>query len=159
MPQFDPHVAFPQIVWLIAVFAVLYLIVRSALPKVEAVVGSRAAVIGSDLTAAETARTGAAASIADYEAGLARARGDAARVTAEAKAAAAVQTTVKLKEIDAELSASTAAATVRLEAARTEALAGLTSVAEDAAGEMVTRLTGRRPDAVEVSAAVRNQGL
>lgn len=154
MPQFDPHVAFPQIVWLIAVFAVLYLIVRSALPKVEQVVGSRAGVIGDDLNHAEMAKASASTVIAEYEAGLAAARVNAAQVAAEAKASTAVETAARLKAVDADLAAHTATAMTRIDTARTEALTSLRGVAEEATAEIVERLTGRMPAAAEVAAAV-----
>ncbi len=154
MPQFDPHVAVPQIVWLIAVFAILYLIVRAALPKVERVVGSRAGVIGADLNEAEAAKSAAAAVITDYEASLATARAAAAKLAVEAKEATAAETAARLKTIDADLAAHTASAMARVEAARAEAHASLRSVAEEATTEIVERLTGRRPDPAEVAAAV-----
>ena len=154
MPQFDPHVAVPQIVWLIAVFAILYLIVRAALPKVERVVGSRAHVIGADLGAAELAKTNAAGIIAGYEASLTAARAAAAKVAAEAKEVTAAATAAQLKVVETDLAAHTSAATARIEAAQAEALVSLKGVAADATTEIVERLTGRRPAADEVAAAV-----
>ena len=154
MPQFDPHVAVPQIVWLIAVFAVLYLIVRAALPKVERVVASRASVIGGDLAAAEIAKASAATTIADYETRLASARSDAARLAADAKTATAAETATRLMGVEADLNARTAAELARIETARTEAHTSLRGVAEEVTAEIVARLTGRRPAADEVTAAV-----
>jgi len=154
MPQFDPQVAFPQIVWLIAVFALLYLIVRAALPKVERVVGSRAGVIGADLNEAEAAKAAAAVVFADYEASLAAARTAAAKLAVEAKEAMSATTAAKLKAVDADLAAHTATAMVRVAAAQAEAHAALRDVAEEATSEIVERLTGRRPAAAEVAAAI-----
>ncbi len=154
MPQFDPHVAMPQIVWLIAVFAILYMIVRAALPKVDQVVGSRAGVIGADLNEAEAAKAAAAKVIADYEASLTTARAAAARLSVEAKEATAAETAARLKAVDADLAAHTATAMARVDAARAEAHAALRTVAEEATAEIVERLTGRRPAAAEVAAAV-----
>ncbi len=154
MPQFDPAVAVPQIVWLIAVFAILYLIVRASLPKVERVVGSRAGVIGADLNEAEAAKAAAAKVIADYEADLATARAAAAKLAAEAKETTAAETAAKLRTVDADLAAHTQAAMARVDAARAEAHTALRGVAEQATAEIVERLTGRRPDPAEVAAAV-----
>lgn len=154
MPQFEPSVAVPQIVWLIAVFAVLYLIVRLALPKVERVAMSRASVIGDDLNHAEMAKASASTVMADYEATLTAARANAATLAAQAKTATSAETAARLKAVEADLSASTAAATARIEAARASAVAGLRNVAEDATADIVERLTGRRPPATEVAAAV-----
>ncbi len=154
MPQFDPSVAVPQIAWLIAVFAILYLIVRASLPKVERVVGNRAGVIGDDLGHAEMAKSSAGAVIAEYEATLATARAAAMKLAGDAKSATAEETTAKLKEVEAELGAKTAGAAQRIETAKREALANLRVVAEDATADLVERLTGRRPAAEEVSATV-----
>lgn len=154
MPQFEPSVAVPQIVWLIAVFAVLYLIVRAALPKVERVAGHRADVIGGDLALAETAKSSAGAIMADYEATLTAARGAAVKLAAEAKAATAAETAAKLKTVEAGLAAAAAAATTRIGTAQAAAVANLRTVAEDVTADIVERLTGRRPDAAEVAAAI-----
>lgn len=154
MPQFDPSVAVPQIAWLIAVFALLYLIVRSSLPRVERVVAGRAAVIGDDLAQAEGARSSAQAVLTDYEATLAAARAAAAKLAAEAKTATSGETTAKLKTVEADLSAQAAAAQARIEAAQAEAVANLRAVAEEATADIVARLTGRRPETDEVAANV-----
>ena len=153
MPQFDPAVAVPQIAWLIAVFALLYLIVRAALPSVERVVTSRSAVIGDDLDRAEAAKVSASAVMTGYEAALAAARAGAAKLAADAKAATSAETAARLKGVEADLAASTAVATTRIEIARMAAVASLRSVAADATADIVERLTGRRPDAAEASAA------
>ncbi len=154
MPQFDPSVAVPQIAWLIAVFAVLYLIVRASLPKVERVTTNRAGVIGDDLNHAEVAKSSAGIVIAGYEATLAAARSAALKLAGDAKTATAGETAAKLKEVEAELMAKTAGAAQRIEAAKHEALANLSTVAEDATADIVERLTGRRPRADEVTATV-----
>jgi F-type H+-transporting ATPase subunit b len=154
MPQFDPSVAVPQIAWLIVVFALLYLIVRAALPKVERVVGNRASVIGDDLAQAEAAKSTAGAVIAGYEATLATARLAAMKLAADAKGATSAETATTLKGVETELTATTAGATARIEIAKADALANLRSVAEDATADIVERLTGRRPAADEVAASV-----
>lgn len=152
MPQFDPAVAMPQIAWLIVVFALLYLIVRASLPKVERVVTNRASVIGEDLSVAENARSSAGAIMADYEATLAAARDAATKLATEAKASTAAETAARLKTIDADLAAKAATAQAAVERAQAEALANLRSVAEDVTADIVERLTGRRPDTAEVAA-------
>ncbi|QYE34444.1 ATPase [Polymorphobacter sp. PAMC 29334] len=154
MPQFDPSVAVPQIAWLIAVFAILYLIVRASLPKVERVALNRAGVIGDDLNHAEMAKSSAGAVIAEYEATLATARAAAMKLAGDAKTATSGETAAKLKAVEAELAAKTAGAAARIEAAKGEALANLRIVAEDATADIVERLTGRRPAADEVAATV-----
>ncbi len=154
MPQFDPAVAVPQIVWLIAVFAILYIIVQASLPKVERVAGQRAGVIGADLNEAEAAKAAAAKTLADYEASLATARAQAAKLAEEAKAAAAAEAAARLRAVEDDLGRRGAAAMARIDKARAEAMTTLRGVAEEATAEIVERLTGRRPTPAEVTAAV-----
>lgn len=155
MPQFELANAAPQIAWLVVIFALLYLTLRyGALPKVEKVVADRATAIGSDLAAAERVKGEAEAVMGAYEALLDRARADAGKVTGEAKAEAARDTAVRLKNLETELDARLTEASSRIEAARTQALANLDLVAQQAAADIVERLTGRRPSPEQVAAAV-----
>ena len=154
MPQFDPHVFLPQITWLIVIFALLFLVVRAALPKVAAVETNRAQVIGGDLGQAEAAKDQAATVIAGYEATLATARANAVKLAGDAKTAASAETAARLKVIDDQLAASSAKSDLEIGTARAAALAGLRPVAETATGDIVERLTGRRPAPAEVTATV-----
>lgn len=154
MPQFDPHVFVPQIAWLIVIFAMLFLVVRAALPKVAAVETNRAVVIGGDLTRAEAAKEQAATVIAGYEATLATARAHAVKLEGDAKTAAAAETAARLMAIDGDLAVSAAKAEADIAAARSAALANLRPVAEAATGDIVERLTGRRPAPAQVAATV-----
>lgn len=154
MPQFDPHVFVPQIAWLIVIFAMLFLVVRAALPKVAAVETNRAVVIGGDLTRAEAAKEQAATVIAGYEATLATARAHAVKLEGDAKTAAAAETAARLMAIDGDLTVSAAKAEADIAAARSAALANLRPVAEAATGDIVERLTGRRPAPAQVAATV-----
>ncbi len=154
MPQFDPHVFVPQVAWLIVIFAMLFLVVRAALPKVAAVETNRAGVIGGDLTRAEAAKEQAATVIAGYEATLATARANAVKLEGDAKTAASVETAARLEVMDGELAASAAKSEAEIDSARTTALANLRPVAEEATGDIVERLTGRRPAAAQIAATV-----
>ncbi len=154
MPQFDPHVFIPQIAWLILIFGMLFLVVRAALPRVAAVETNRAGVIGGDLTRAEAAKEQAATVIAGYEATLATARAHAVKLAGDAASAAAAETAARLKVIDGELAAQSAKSDVEIETARIAALANLRPVAEEATGDIVERLTGRRPAPAQVAATV-----
>lgn len=155
MPQFEVANALPQIVWLALIFAILYLTLSyGALPKVDKMATKRAQVIGDDLAHAETAKAQAEATSAAYEASLAEARSNAAKVTVEAKAATSRDTAERLKGVDSDLNARIAEAAARIETARTQALANLDTVAADATADIVERLTGRRPSAGEAGAAI-----
>ncbi|MDO9487292.1 MAG: ATPase [Sphingomonadaceae bacterium] len=155
MPQFEVANALPQIVWLALIFAILYLTLSyGALPKVDKMATKRAQVIGDDLAHAESAKAQAEATSAAYEASLAEARNNAAKVTVEAKATTSRDTAERLKGVDTDLNARIAEAAARIDTARTQALANLDAVAADATADIVERLTGRRPSASEAGAAI-----
>ncbi len=155
MPQFEVANALPQIVWLALIFAILYLTLSyGALPKVDKMATKRAQVIGDDLAHAESAKAQAEATSAAYEASLAEARNNAAKVTVEAKAATSRDTAERLKGVDPDLNARIAEAAARIETARVQALANLDAIAADATADIVERLTGRRPSPGEAGAAI-----
>jgi F-type H+-transporting ATPase subunit b len=154
MPQFDFSVALPQVAWLVLAFGVLFLVMRSMLPRVEKVVETRARTIGDDLGAAEAARAEAERVDAEYQAGLANARGDALGVIGEAKAAAARETEARMKIVGGEIDARIKAADERIAGLRAEAMGKLDAVAADATADIVERLTGTRPSDADAANAV-----
>jgi F-type H+-transporting ATPase subunit b len=154
MPQFDLANWLPQIVWLIVLFGAMYLVVRAALPKVEAVTAARGKVIGDDLGRAEAAKAEAAAKIADSEAKLAAARDAAGKAVADTKVGIAADTAARLKTVDAGLATKAEAAQAALGEAHAKALANLQTVAVDATTDIVERLTGKRVDDSAAAKAV-----
>jgi len=154
MPQFDLANWLPQIVWLILTFGAMYLVVRAALPKVEAVKVSRAKVISDDLGGAETAKSGAQSAAASIESTLGLARGTATKLTTDTKAQAATDAAGRLKVVDAELALKADAALTQLTATQAKSLQSLEAVAVDVSAELVERLIGHRPEAAAAAAAV-----
>lgn len=154
MPQFDFAVATPQIVWLVLTFGLLFLMMRSMLPRVEQVTEARARAIGDDLEAAEAAKLEAAGIDAAYQADLAAARSAAMHVVDEAKTAAARETEAQMKIVGVEVDTKITAAGARIAAARSEAMTRLDAVAAEAAADIVERLTGKRPSDTDASRAV-----
>ncbi|WP_448585921.1 F0F1 ATP synthase subunit B family protein [Thermaurantiacus sp.] len=155
MPQFDPSVIAPQIVWLVLVFAAFYALVSTTLPKVEAVVADRRARIAADLKAAERARAEAEAASAGGKAGLGDARDAAARRVAEARAAADARIAELVRAAQARIADQSARAEAALAAARAEALAELDKVAADVAAELVRKVAGLDVAENEAAGVVR----
>ena len=153
MPQFELANWLPQVAWLILTFGVMYLVVRAALPKVEAVKLSRAKVISDDLGHADTAKTNAQSVEAAFQAALVAARTTATKVTGDTKTTAAADAAARLKEIDAALAAKADAAQATLAKSQAKSLKSLEAVATDVTGDMVERLTGRRPAADAAASA------
>lgn len=157
MPQFDFATVFvPQVAWLALFFVILYFgVVRLTLPKVGKVMQAREDQVSNDLDIAEKAKASADRLAADYDAGVAAAQETArASLTASrAKSAAAIEK--KLAKANEKLAAQADAAEADLAAAREKALGEIGLVAVDAASDIVEKLTGKRPDGTQASAAVR----
>ena len=158
MPQFEFSTVFiPQIAWLAIIFVILYFgVVRLTLPKVGKVMQAREDQVAADLDTAEKAKASADRLQADYDAGVAAAQETArASLTASrAKSAAAIEK--KLAKANEKLAAQADAAEAELAAAREKALGEIGLVAVDAASDIVEKLTGKRPDGAQASAAVRS---
>ncbi|WP_448582767.1 F0F1 ATP synthase subunit B family protein [Thermaurantiacus sp.] len=142
MPQFDPSVFAPQVIWLVLVFAALYLVASRALPKVEQAVADRRIKIATDLAAAEQARAEAEVAATDRTTELGEARAEALKLTGSARARADALVAERLSKAEAALAARAREAESALAAARAEAIAALDEVAAEAAAAMVGKVAG-----------------
>jgi F-type H+-transporting ATPase subunit b len=87
MPQLDITTFPNQIFWLLVTLVVIYLVLtRVALPRIGAVLAERKGTITNDLAAAEELKQKAVQAEKAYNDALAKARGEAARIVAEARA-------------------------------------------------------------------------
>jgi F-type H+-transporting ATPase subunit b len=155
MPQFDPAVWPTQLFWLAVIFVVLYLLMsRVALPRVAEVLEEREVRISDRLRKAETLKHDAEDAIAAYETSMAAARTQAHEQLRQAHEAAAAEAAARQAELAATLSSDLEAAEARIGAARDQAIAGLRDMAGELVGSVVERLTGEKPDAGAVKAAV-----
>ncbi len=155
MPQFDLANFVPQLAWLALFFAILYFgIVRMTLPKLGQVIDQREATVTGDIATAETAKAEADSIRAAYEADIAEAQARAQAAGADAKARAARDAEARLAVLAGELDARTSEAQAAIAVARGNALGEIERIAGDAASDIVERLTGTRPDAAAVNAAV-----
>ena len=157
MPQMDVHnpLLLSQVWWGIAIFVVLYILAsRVALPKVGEVLDERASKIAADLEAAQASKSKADAGAQEAMTAIAKARSDAqSAINAAldtAKAQAASQAAAMNERIEKQLSD----AETQIAQARAAAMGALREVATDTASTVVTRLTGRAPDAAQLSQAV-----
>lgn len=157
MPQLDfaNPLLTSQVVWGAIIFAVLYIAMSwFALPRVAAVLETRARSIADDLEQAKAAKD--AADLAQAEVVAARraaaAEGQAAILAASerAKEAAAREAARLNAELDAQLAESEA----RITAARAAAMGALSEVAAETASALISRLTGKRATPAHLSGAV-----
>ncbi|MGB8812193.1 MAG: F0F1 ATP synthase subunit B' [Paracoccaceae bacterium] len=154
MPQLDFSTWPNQIFWLAVTLVVIYLVLsRVALPRIGAVLAERSGTITNDLAAAEELKKKAVAAEQAYNDALARARTEAAKIVAEAKAAIQKDLDVATAKADAQISAKAAESEKAIAEIRAGALESVTEVAKDTAREIVAALGGKA-DARSVIAAV-----
>jgi F-type H+-transporting ATPase subunit b len=145
MPQFDPAVWTPQIVWLAITFVVLYLLMaKIALPRVSEVLEDREVRINESLRKAELLKLRADDAIAAYEKTIADVRAKAAEEVRTAREQAAAESAERNARLSERLANEIAAAERRIDAAREAAIAGLRDVAVTASGAAFERLIGQR---------------
>ena len=154
-PPFQQETFASQVVWLVLVFALLYVIMaKVALPRVGSIIDARKAKIDGDLAEAERLKGQSDAAVAAYEKSLADARGRAQALAAEThqKQAEAAETT--RKSLEGELATRIEAAEKSIAATRTAAMANVATIATETAGAIVERLIGKAPAQSDVAAAV-----
>ena len=157
MPQFDPA-SFPsQIFWLVVSFIALYWVVsRLAIPRIGEVIEQRTRLVQDDLDRATALKAETDQAIAAYEQAMADARAQAQdhirAMTAESKAVADKKTA----EVTAAVNAQIAEAEARIAKAKTDALAGMRTLAAETARDVVAKLASLSPDAAAVDTAVAN---
>jgi F-type H+-transporting ATPase subunit b len=145
MPQFDPAVWTPQLVWLAITFVVLYLLMaKIALPRVSEVLEDREVRINESLRKAELLKLRAEDAIAAYEKTIADVRAKAAEEVRTAREQAAAESAERNARLSERLANEIAAAERRIDAAREAAIAGLRDVAVTASGAAFERLIGQR---------------
>lgn len=157
MPQLDQiTVSFvSQIVPLLIVLGIIYLMAATMLPKIQGTMDARARRVAGDIEAADRAHEQADAIEEDYRARLNEARGEANRVTADAKSQASSETEKRLAEIGETLDAKLAAAEADLAKQRASALAEIEAVAAEAAQDIVARISGQQVAENEARGAVK----
>lgn len=157
MPQLDfsTPLTLTQAVWLLVIFAGLYLVLaRIALPPVAQVLQRRADIIRTDLDAAKGASDAAKAARLEREKAEAKARAEAQAAMRGAIDRAKQQNAEALAKIESRLASELREAEARIAAVRASAMAGITAVAADAAAAAVQRVAGFTPDRAVVQAAV-----
>lgn len=155
MPQFDPAVWPPLLIWLAITFIILYFLMwKVALPRVAEILEDRESRINESLRRAERLKLDAEEAIANYEKLMADARAKAHEVVRGEHDRAAELSAARQTELSERLAKDIAAAEQRIHAARSEALLGLRDVAVSVANDAVQRLIGDSIDVQAVSAAV-----
>ncbi len=158
MPQINqlPLIFWSQLFWLAVVFGIIFFVIgRGMLPKIQGTVELRDAKIAEDLERAQTARSEAEATEAEWRARMDTARAEAARLAQEAKQASAHETEAKIGAAADKINAKVESAEARIRDAVQSARAEIEAVAAEVTQEMVVRLTGIQVDRAEAANAVK----
>jgi F-type H+-transporting ATPase subunit b len=154
-PPFDSSTFASQLVSLVIAFIALYIIVsRFALPKVGGTIEARQKAIEGDLTQAQKLKDESDAALRAYEADLAAARSRAQAIGNETREKLNASAEAERKSLEEKLAGKLADAEKQIASTRTAAMGNVKSIAADAAGAIVQRLTGTAPDAAAVKKAV-----
>jgi F-type H+-transporting ATPase subunit b len=154
-PPFNSETFASQLVWLAIFFIALYAIIsRVAIPRIGGIVVARQDRIAGDLAAADSLKQQSDAALAGYEKALADARGRAQELANATRDRLNAEAEKTRHALEAELNTKLAKAEEAIAATKTAAMANVQAIAVDAAGAIVERLIGSRPNAAAVQSAV-----
>jgi len=154
LPQFQFEYWGGQIVWLLVLFAILYVLLsRVFVPRLRRALDDRAETISGAVAAARATQAEADAQADAARAELAEARARAGRTASDAKAASGAETARRQAEEEAVLHDRLAAAEARIAETRDAAMKSVRDIAADTTAAVVDRLTGRAASPAEIGAA------
>ena len=155
MPQLDPSSFGSQLFWLAICFVTLYVVMAVVvLPRITKTLAARADQMEGDLAQAEALRDKAEAALAAYEEALAQARTRALGLAQDMRAEVQAETDRQKSELDASLAEAAKAADIRLEDARTKAMEGLQTAAQDIVADVMAAVGVEKADEKAVAKAV-----
>lgn len=156
LPQFEFEYWGGQIVWLLLIFAVLYvLFAKVFLPRLRRVQDERAGTIASAIEQARKVQAEAEAQAEAAQAEIADARARAKRTASAAKERVAAEVARRQAEQEARVAARIAEAEARIAATRDAAMAKVGEIAVDTTQAIVGKLTGKPASADEAARAVK----
>lgn len=155
LPQLDPTIFAPQIIWLLITFGIFYvLMARVGLPKVARVLEDRQNRIDNDLEKAAHLRQQAEDTIAQYDETLAEARNQAQILMNETREIIASETNKQLQLLHTRLNEKLEQAEQKIEQEKHEALKDVAKIATDVASSLSEKLMGEKVSAPKIKAAI-----
>jgi len=159
LPQFRFEQWGGQIVWLLLIFAVLYVLLgRVFVPRLRRVIDERARTISEAVEQARSVQAEAAEQARVAEAEVAEARAASQRVALDARARANAEAATRQAAEDEKIAQRVDEAEARIRAARDAAMANVGSIATETAAAIIEKLTGKPAAAGEIEAAIARQG-
>jgi F-type H+-transporting ATPase subunit b len=155
LPQFQFEHWGGQIVWLLLIFAVLYILLAKVfVPRLRGILDTRAQTIAEAVEQARKVQAEAEAQAKAAQAEIDAARAQSRQVAAEAKAKAAAELARSQAAEDERLKAQMAEAETRIRALRDSAMSNVEGIAAETAQAIVEKLTGEKVSAQDISAAM-----
>ncbi len=155
-PPLDPQFVAPQLFWLAVTFVALYVVLsRFTLPRIGEVIEERADRVKRDLEAAERLQGETQKALEAYEKSLADARGNATSIARETREKLSAETEAERTKVEATLAAKLGDAEKAIAQTKDKALASVTQIAAETAGDVVRQLTGKDVTADEVKRALQ----
>lgn len=143
LPQFEFEYWGGQILWLVVIFATLYLLLdRVFAPRLRGVLDLRAKTIAEAIASARSVQSEAAEQAEAARKALEDARATALKTAADAKAKAQAEAKARQAELEAELAEKLDAAEAGIRASRDAAMSNVSAVASETAQAIVEKLTG-----------------
>ena len=154
-PPFEKETFPSQLFWLVITFVLLYVLMsRLALPRMGSILEARRSRIEGDLGEANKLKTSAEDTMASYEKALAEARNRAHALATETRDRLNAEAEKSRKALDDQLNVKLAEAEKTIAGTKTQAMSNVRSIAIDAAGAIIARLTGTAPAEGTVASAV-----
>lgn len=159
LPQFEFEYWGGQIVWLLLIFAVLYILLSTVfIPRIRRILDTRAATIADAVEEARKVQAEADAQARAAQAEINEARAQARAVAADAKAKSAAELARSQASEDQKLQAQLEEAEARIRALRDQGMANVRSIAAETTEAIVAKLTGEQVSGSDVAAALEARG-
>lgn len=155
-PPFQGETFASQLLWLAITFGFLYwLAAKVIVPRLGSILEDRANKIGGDLDEAAAMKAKAEEAGQAYEKSLAEARAKSQAIAQETREKVNADSAERRKGVEADLAAKLADAEAKIVATKTEAMSHVEAIAADAAGAIVSHLTGTAPAPADAAKAVK----
>jgi F-type H+-transporting ATPase subunit b len=156
MPQLQPDVFAPQLIWLAIIFAALFFILsRQALPRIEKAIGERKSRISGDLESARDAQQQSEKAMERYEAEIAAAKAKGQGVMRAGREKLEAELNEKRGALDQQLAARAAETEKRIHGILERASGEMEAMTSGVVSDIVKKLAGVEASEEDVRAALR----
>lgn len=155
LPQLNPEMFAPQLVWLVLTFGLLYFLMsRVVIPRIGGVLEERRSRIAQDLADAERLKSETKQAIEAYEQAISEARGSAHKLAQETRDKLKSEVDAERSRIEKDLNDKSVAAEARIAKAKSDALGQVGAIAAETAETIIGQLIGTKVSRNEAMAAV-----